>query len=250
MTGSEPVIEFRGVGLTYPGPPPVTALRPCDLTVGRGEFVAVVGPSGSGKSTFLNIAGLLDAPTGGTYLLDGIDTGMLRDADRTALRGRRIGFVFQSFHLLPQRSALENVTLALVYDGTPRRERAARAREALEQVGLGHRVDALPTRMSGGERQRVAIARALVTRPSLLLCDEPTGNLDTTNADSVLVLLEKLHTDGMTVLVITHDPLVAARARRTVTIRDGVLSVSETAVSGVSEVSGMSGMSGLPEVVR
>ncbi|MFE4264264.1 ABC transporter ATP-binding protein [Streptomyces sp. NPDC056883] len=237
-TASEPVIEFRGIGLTYPGPPPVAALRACDLTVGRGEFVAVVGPSGSGKSTFLNIVGLLDAPTGGTYLLDGIDTGTLRDADRTALRGLRIGFVFQSFHLLPQRSALENVTLALVYDGTPRRERRARARHALEQVGLGHRIDSLPTRLSGGERQRVAIARALVTRPSLLLCDEPTGNLDTANADSVLALLERLHADGMTVLVITHDPLVAARAKRTVTIRDGVLSVSDPAASEVSEVAG------------
>ncbi|MFJ7270543.1 ABC transporter ATP-binding protein [Streptomyces sp. NPDC099050] len=228
---AEPVIEFRGIGLTYPGPPPVAALRACDLTVGRGEFVAVVGPSGSGKSTFLNIVGLLDAPTGGTYLLDGIDTGTLRDADRTALRGLRIGFVFQSFHLLPQRSALENVTLALVYDGTPRRERRARALHALEQVGLGHRVDSLPTRLSGGERQRVAIARALVTRPSLLLCDEPTGNLDTANADAVLALLERLHGDGMTVLVITHDPLVAARAKRTVTIRDGVLSVSDPVAS-------------------
>ncbi|MER5205078.1 ABC transporter ATP-binding protein [Streptomyces sp. NPDC002825] len=224
-----PVIEFRGIGLTYPGPPPVAALRPCDLTVKRGDFVAVVGPSGSGKSTFLNIAGLLDAPTSGTYLLDGIDTGKLRDADRTALRGLRIGFVFQSFHLLPQRTALENVILALVYDGTPRRERADRARRALEQVGLGHRVDSLPTRLSGGERQRVAIARALVTRPSLLLCDEPTGNLDTVNADSVLALLTQLHKDGMTVLVITHDPLVAARAENMVTIRDGVLSLSESA---------------------
>lgn len=231
---ADPVIEFRGIGLTYPGPPPVAALRPCDLTVERGEFVAVVGPSGSGKSTFLNIAGLLDTPTSGMYLLDGVDTGTLRDADRTALRGLRIGFVFQTFHLLPQRSTLENVKLALVYSGSPRRERTARAREALEQVGLGHRIEALPTRLSGGERQRVAIARALVTQPSLLLCDEPTGNLDTANADSVLALLEELHTDGMTVLVITHDPLVAARARRTVTIRDGVLSVSDTEMSEVA----------------
>ncbi|MFD8255851.1 ABC transporter ATP-binding protein [Streptomyces werraensis] len=228
-----PVISFRGIGLTYPGPPPVEALRPCDLTVDRGEFVAVVGPSGSGKSTFLNIAGLLDAPTSGTYALDGIDTGALRDADRTSLRGLRIGFVFQSFHLLPQRSALENVMLALVYDGTPRRQRASRARQALTQVGLGHRVHALPTRLSGGERQRVAIARALVTEPSLLLCDEPTGNLDTANAESVLGLLDTLHNEGMTILVITHDPLVAARAERTVTIRDGVLSVSDTAMSQV-----------------
>ncbi|MET8324871.1 ABC transporter ATP-binding protein [Streptomyces sp. NPDC005181] len=226
-----PVIEFRGVGLTYPGPPPVEAFRPCDLAVNRGEFVTVVGPSGSGKSTFLNIAGLLDSPTSGTYLLDGIDTGSLRDAERTALRGRRIGFVFQSFHLLPHRSALENVSLAMVYNGVPRRERPTRAREALDRVGLGHRMEAIPTRLSGGERQRVAIARALVTRPALLLCDEPTGNLDTANADAVLNMLEELHADGMTILVITHDPAVAARGSRSVTIRDGLLSAAEGAVA-------------------
>ncbi|MFJ8842536.1 ABC transporter ATP-binding protein [Streptomyces cyaneofuscatus] len=218
-----PVIEFRQVGLTYPGPPPVAAFQPCDLRVGRGEFVTVVGPSGSGKSTFLNIVGLLDSPTTGTYLLDGIDTGVLKDGDRTALRGRRIGFVFQSFHLLAHRSALENVSLAMVYNGFRRRERTARAREALERVGLGPRAGALPTRLSGGERQRVAIARALVARPSLLLCDEPTGNLDSANAGTVLGLLEELHTDGMTILVITHDAEVAARGGRTVSIRDGHL---------------------------
>ncbi|MFC8226882.1 ABC transporter ATP-binding protein [Streptomyces sp. NPDC057287] len=218
-----PVIDFRQVGLTYPGPPPVAALSPCDLRIGRGEFVTVVGPSGSGKSTFLNIAGLLDAPTHGSYLLDGIDTGALKDGDRTALRGRRIGFVFQSFHLLPHRSALENVTLAMVYNGYRRRDRGPAAREALERVGLGHRVDALPTRLSGGERQRVAIARALVARPSLLLCDEPTGNLDSANAATVLQLLDELHADGMTVLVITHDADVAVRGDRTVAIRDGHL---------------------------
>ncbi|MHB9754480.1 ABC transporter ATP-binding protein [Streptomyces sp. BYX5S] len=228
MSGAEgaarpPVIEFQRVALTYPGPPPVPALLPCELRIEQGEFVTVVGPSGSGKSTFLNIAGLLDAPTEGRYLLDGIDTGALRDSDRTALRGRRIGFVFQSFHLLPHRSARENVQLAMVYNDTPRAERAGRARQALEQVGLGHRLDAAPTRLSGGERQRVAIARALVSRPSLLLCDEPTGNLDSKNAESVLVLLEELHRSGMTVLVITHDPAVAARGARTVAIRDGVL---------------------------
>ncbi|MFJ4779859.1 ABC transporter ATP-binding protein [Streptomyces sp. NPDC088762] len=218
-----PVMEFRGVALTYPGPPPVEALKPCELTVMRGEFVTIVGPSGSGKSTFLNVAGLLDSPTSGRYLLDGIDTAGLPDRDRTALRGRRIGFVFQSFHLLPHRSALENVALALLYTSVPRAERLARARAALEQVGLGHRETAVPGRLSGGERQRVAIARALVGRPSLLLCDEPTGNLDSANAASVLALLDELHAAGMTVMVITHDPGVAARGRRTLTVHDGRL---------------------------
>ncbi|WP_416371062.1 ABC transporter ATP-binding protein [Streptomyces sp. MB09-01] len=229
-----PVIEFRQVGLTYPGPPPVQALRPADLRVAAGEFVTVVGPSGSGKSTFLNIAGLLDAPTSGTYALDGIDTGTLGDAGRTALRGSRIGFVFQSFHLLAHRSAEENVALAMLYNGVPRRERVPRAREVLQRVGLGHRVDALPARLSGGERQRVAIARALVGNPSLLLCDEPTGNLDTANAQTVLGLLDELHRDGMTILVITHDPEVARRGGRTVTIRDGVLSERAAEHAGVT----------------
>ncbi|MFE5910403.1 ABC transporter ATP-binding protein [Streptomyces wedmorensis] len=218
-----PVVEFRGIGLTYPGPPPVRALSPCELTIRRGEFVTVVGPSGSGKSTFLNVMGLLDTPTEGTYLLDGVDTGALRDGDRTALRGRRIGFVFQAFHLIPHRSAAENVMLSAVYTAVPRAERRARAMDALDRVGLAHRADALPARLSGGERQRVAVARALAGHPSLLLCDEPTGNLDSDNADAVLTLLDGLHTSGMTVVVITHDRDVAARADRTVTIRDGVL---------------------------
>ncbi|MFF1795858.1 ABC transporter ATP-binding protein [Kitasatospora sp. NPDC058263] len=224
---SAPLVEFRRVGLTYPGPPPVTALAPCDLAVDPGDYVTVTGPSGSGKSTFLNIAGLLDAPTTGRYLLDGVDTGPLGDGDRTALRGRRIGFVFQSFHLLPHRSAAENVALALLYTAARGRraaaERRERVREALVRVGLGHRADALPSRLSGGERQRVAIARALVGRPALLLCDEPTGNLDTATALSVLTLLDDLHAQGLTLLLITHDPQVAARGRRTVAIRDGVL---------------------------
>ncbi|MFD4922971.1 ABC transporter ATP-binding protein [Streptomyces goshikiensis] len=222
-TGPTPVIEFRSVGLTYPGPPPVPALLPCDLTVHQGEYLTIVGPSGSGKSTFLNIAGLLDAPTHGNYLLDGLDTTEIRDRDRTALRGSRIGFVFQAFHLLPHRNAQENVELAMVYQRIPRTLRRSRARAALDRVGLGHRLEALPTRLSGGERQRVAIARALVTEPSLLLCDEPTGNLDTATAESVLELLDQLHNDGATIVAITHDPQVAVRGQRTVSIRDGRL---------------------------
>ncbi|HEU5159778.1 MAG TPA: ABC transporter ATP-binding protein [Streptosporangiaceae bacterium] len=226
---STPVIDFSGVRRTYPGPPPVAALKPADLVIGRGDYVTVVGPSGSGKSTFLNVAGLLDRPTGGVYRLDGIDTASLGERDRTALRGRRIGFVFQAFHLLSHRTAIENVMLSLLYTGTPRRRRRRLAMETLEQVGLVGRAHALAGQLSGGERQRVAIARALVNRPSLLLCDEPTGNLDTGTAQTVLALIDELHTAGFTVLVVTHDPGVAARGQRAVAIRDGILSESDPA---------------------
>jgi putative ABC transport system ATP-binding protein len=218
-----PVIELRALARTYPGPPPVPALHAADLVVAAGDYVAVTGPSGSGKSTLLHLLGLLDAPTGGHYLLDGRDTGALRDRDRATLRGRRIGFVFQSFHLLPYRTAVENVLLAQLYNRTPRAVRRPAAREALERVGLAHRLDALPTTLSGGECQRVAIARALVNRPSLLLCDEPTGNLDSRNAATVMSLFDELNSDGFTIVVITHDAQVAAHAGRTVTIKDGHL---------------------------
>ncbi|MFJ9946450.1 ABC transporter ATP-binding protein [Kitasatospora sp. NPDC091207] len=223
MIPAPPVITLHGVGRTHPGHPPVVALHPTDLTVHRGQYLAVTGPSGSGKSTLLHLLGLLDTPTTGRYELDGIDTGGLRDRDRSTLRGHRIGFVFQSFHLLAHRTAEENVLLAQVYNRTPRRARRAAALEALRLVGLGHRTGALPGTMSGGERQRVAIARALVNRPSLLLCDEPTGNLDSANAEAVLARFDTLHAQGFTLVVITHDPSVAARAQRQVTIRDGVL---------------------------
>jgi len=219
-----PVIELRGLARTYPGPPPVPALRPADLAIEAGDYVAVTGPSGSGKSTLLHLLGLLDSPTAGSYLLDGLDTSALGDKDRSALRGRRIGFVFQAFHLLPYRTALENVLLAELYNQTPRGGRLQAAVEALDSVGLGHRMDALPTTLSGGECQRVAIARALVNRPSLMLCDEPTGNLDSTNAAALMGLLDRLNATGFTIVVITHDPGVAAHARRTITISDGVLS--------------------------
>jgi putative ABC transport system ATP-binding protein len=219
-----PVIELDGLARTYPGPPPVPALRPADLVIQAGDYVAVTGPSGSGKSTLLHLLGLLDTPTGGRYLLDGVDTSALGDKDRSALRGRRIGVVFQAFHLLPYRTALENVLLAQLYNNTPRAARLQAAIEALDAVGLGHRLDALPTTLSGGESQRVAIARALVNTPSLLLCDEPTGNLDSASAAAVMGLLDELNASGYTIVVITHDPAVAAHARRTITISDGVLS--------------------------
>jgi putative ABC transport system ATP-binding protein len=221
---TSPVIELRGAARTYPGPPAVRALRPADLTIEAGEYVAVTGPSGSGKSTLLHLLGLLDAPTSGLYLLEGLSTSAMSDRDRSALRGRRIGFVFQSFHLLPYRSALENVLLAQLYNSSPRGGRVVAAADALMRVGLGHRMDALPTTLSGGESQRVAIARAVVNRPSLLLCDEPTGNLDSRNAGLVMELLDELNSAGLTIVVITHDRVVASRASRTIAIRDGVMS--------------------------
>jgi putative ABC transport system ATP-binding protein len=217
------VIRLHGVSRSYPGLPPVEALRSIDLEVDRGEYVAVVGPSGSGKSTFLNVVGLLDRPSAGHYELDGIDVGGLTERHRTALRGQRIGFVFQAFHLMPLRCAAENVALAQLYSGVPRGRRMAAACAALQRVGLGHRVQAMANTLSGGEQQRVAIARAVVHRPSLLLCDEPTGNLDTATASEILALLDELHSAGMTLMVITHDPAVARRGGRTLTIRDGVL---------------------------
>ena len=193
-----PVIELRGLARTYPGPPPVPALRLADLVIGAGGYVAVTGPSGSGKSTLLHLLGLLDSPTAGSYLLDGLDTSALNDRDRSALRGRRIGFVFQSFHLLPYRTALENVLLAeLVQPHASKHPAASGGRARSIEVGLGHRLDALPTTLSGGECQRVAIARALVNRPSLVLCDEPTGNLDSQTAATLMDLLDRLNTAGL-----------------------------------------------------
>ena len=216
-----PVVALRGVGRTFDGPPEVEVLRGIDLAVAGGDYLSIVGPSGSGKSTLLHLLGLLDRPSLGTYHLDGIDTGALDDRDRTALRGSRIGFVFQAFHLLSTRTAHENVMLAELYRGTDRLERSERATAALERVGLGHRMDAFPDTLSGGERQRVAIARALVGRPSLLLADEPTGNLDTENSESILELFDELHDAGLTLVVITHDETVSSRAGRVIRIVDG-----------------------------
>lgn len=217
------IVELHGVAKTYPATPVVHALKPVDLTIEAGDWLAVVGPSGSGKSTLLNLLGLLDRPTEGRYVFAGVDVSTLDERARTAVRGRRIGFVFQQFHLLPHRTAVENVALALLYGTPSARQRTTGAVEALRRVGLGHRLHALPSTMSGGERQRVAIARALVGAPDLVLCDEPTGNLDSTNAQAVLDLLADLNADGVTLIVITHDPDVAARARNRLRIRDGFL---------------------------
>lgn len=222
-TRPAPVVELLALERTYQGPPPVAALRHASLLINPGDYVALMGPSGSGKSTLVNILGLLDRPTAGRYLLDGRDTGQLTERQRAALRASRIGVVFQAFHLLPWRTAVENVALSGLYSGIPYRKRLTGAYHALAQVGLAGRAEALPTTLSGGERQRVAIARALVARPSLLLCDEPTGNLDSASTAAVMDLLGQLQQDGLTILVITHDQRVADRAARLVTIADGVL---------------------------
>ena len=223
MIGTAPVVVLQGVGRTFPGPPPVTALRSADLVIERGDYLALVGPSGSGKSTLLHLLGLLDRPSEGVYYLNGIDTTSLSEPERAGLRATDIGFVFQAFHLLAHRSNVENVMLADVYRPGGRAERRARAVEALEAVGLGHRLDGHPTTLSGGERQRVAIARALVSNPSLVLADEPTGNLDSKTGLQIMELFDELHRRGMTVVIITHDETVATRAARAANIRDGVL---------------------------
>jgi macrolide transport system ATP-binding/permease protein len=217
------VLELIKIGKRYGSDPAVDALVDVDLVVQRGEWLSITGPSGAGKSTLLHIIGCLDHATSGRYFFDGIDTSRLTDNQRAGLRSRRIGFVFQSFHLLPYRTVLENVMIAEVYRKQPAREREARARAALALVGLSHRVDFLPTKLSGGEQQRVAIARALIGSPSLLLCDEPTGNLDSKTSAELLDLLEELNQQGLTLVVVTHDENVAERAGRRVHIIDGRL---------------------------
>jgi putative ABC transport system ATP-binding protein len=221
-SAAEPVVRLARVAKTYPSVPPVPALLPCDLDVHAGEHLSIMGPSGSGKSTLLNVLGLLDTPSEGEYMLDGIATASLSEAERCGIRARRIGFVFQSFHLVPYRSAVENVELGLLYQGMRAGARRELAIATLELVGLSRRMWAPPTQMSGGERQRVAIARALVRAPSLVLCDEPTGNLDTATGEDIVALLTRLSADeGLSVVLITHDPSIADAAGRVVRMRDG-----------------------------
>jgi putative ABC transport system ATP-binding protein len=202
----------------------VEALRGVSLTIGQGEFAAIVGPSGSGKSTLMHLLGCLDRPTSGGLRINGVEMSGLPDGELAELRNRTIGFVFQSFHLLGRTTALDNVALPLVYRGVGRAERRARARAALESVGLGHRLGHRPSQMSGGEQQRVAIARALVGEPKVLLADEPTGNLDTANGAEVMAILDRLNGErGVAVVLVTHEAEVAAHARRQIHVRDGLI---------------------------
>ena len=217
-----PVLDLRDVEQVYgEGDTAVRALRGVSLTVERGDYVAVMGPSGSGKSTLMNLLGCLDVPTGGHYLLDGVDVAGLRESALSLVRNRKIGFVFQSFNLIPRMTAAANVELPMVYAGVPRTVRRARVAAALDMVGLADRADHRPNELSGGQQQRVAVARALVTSPSLVLADEPTGNLDSVSTDDVLAVFDQLSADGRTIVVITHEDEVAARAKRVVRMRDG-----------------------------
>ena len=217
-----PVIDVSDLRRTYDlGGYVVRALDGVSLRIERGEYLAIMGTSGSGKSTLMNILGCLDAPTAGRYRLDGVDVRDFDEDDLADLRNRKIGFVFQSFNLVPRTSALAQVELPLAYAGVPRAVRRARARGALDAVHMGERVDHLPSELSGGQQQRVAIARALVTNPALILADEPTGNLDSRSTSDVLAIIDRLHADGRTIVLITHEHDVAGRAQRVVRLSDG-----------------------------
>ena len=217
-------IELTDVKKTYlMGDTVVNALAGVNLEIGAGEFTAIMGPSGSGKSTMMNILGCLDRPTEGSYMLDGQEVATLGDDELAITRNKKIGFVFQSFNLLPRMDALENVALPLVYAGVAKEERTERAAKALAMVGLGERMHHLPNEMSGGQRQRVAIARALVNDPTIIMADEPTGNLDTKSGDEVMEIFRGLNALGRTVILVTHEPDIAENARRVVHVRDGLI---------------------------
>jgi putative ABC transport system ATP-binding protein len=234
-----PVIDIHHVTKTYGnGRLSVTALDAVDLTVERGDFVAIMGPSGSGKSTLMNIIGCLDIPTKGRFSLDGVDVRTLDEAKLAEVRLRKIGFVFQSFNLIPRTSAVENVELPLTYAGVKPKDRRRRALGALEAVGLGDRADHVPSELSGGQQQRAAVARALVSDPALLLADEPTGNLDSGSTAEVMALFARINAEGRTVVIITHEDEVASFARRVVRLRDGrIVSDERRALTGMGVAS-------------
>jgi putative ABC transport system ATP-binding protein len=230
-----PVIELTDIRKVYrTGSVEFEALRGVSATIGQGEFVAIMGPSGSGKSTIMNIVGCLDVATSGLYYLAGQDVGQMSEAELAHTRNRRIGFVFQLYNLLPSMTALRNVELPLTYAGVDRAERRSRAMEALNRVGIAAHAEHRPGEMSGGQQQRVAIARALVTSPDLILCDEPTGALDTASAAEVLDILTELHEGGRTIMLITHEPDVAAAASRVMRIRDGLFVEDDRVGSGAA----------------
>lgn len=230
------IIELKEVEKVYDmGAEQVRALNGVDLTIRRGEYVAIMGPSGSGKSTLMNLLGCLDTPSSGSYVLNGTAVERLTDHELAAIRNKEIGFVFQTFNLLARTDALQNVELPLVYSGLPRKERRERAARALERVGLGDRARHQPNELSGGQRQRVAIARALVNDPSILLADEPTGNLDSATSEEILRLFDELHQQGNTVILVTHEQEIAAHAERKILLRDGKV-VADERMRAVAEV--------------
>ena len=229
-TTVEPAVSLRNVRKRYDRGTPVYALDRLSLDLPRGSYTAVMGPSGSGKSTLMNVVGLLDTPTEGTVVVGGTDVSALSEDERTDLRGEAVGFVFQTFNLMPRMNALQNVALPMVFAGVPREEREARARRLLERVGLGDRLDHRPNELSGGQRPRVAVARALANDPDLLLADEPTGNLDSATSADVMALFDALHAEGNTVLLVTHERAVAEHAERIVHVLDGRVERIETLV--------------------
>lgn len=219
-----PLIQIRNIARRYViGTETIHALKSVSLDIRKGEFVALMGPSGSGKSTLMNILGCLDTPTGGEYLLNGIRVSDMTEDELAEVRNKEIGFVFQTFNLLPRSTALDNVALPLVYAGFNQTQRRDRARTVLESVGLGNRVDHRPNELSGGQRQRVAVARALINNPSIILADEPTGNLDTKTSVEIMALLEDIHADGNTIILVTHEEDIAQHAHRIVRVRDGLI---------------------------
>jgi putative ABC transport system ATP-binding protein len=221
---SDAVIRVTNLKREYQmGTETVRALQGVDISIHRNEYVAIMGPSGSGKSTLMNLIGCLDTPSAGEYWLNGLEVSTMGDDELARVRNREIGFVFQTFNLLPRASALHNVELPLIYAGVKTRTRRERAAEALTRVGLGDRMDHRPNELSGGQRQRVAIARALVNEPSILLADEPTGNLDSTTSEEIMAVFEELHGQGQTVIMVTHERAIAAHAHRIVTLKDGLI---------------------------